>query len=224
MVNKSKTDSSLGSRVHQYLVEKGVETPMTDRANDSSHTTTDDKLRCVENSFREIMETLGMDLTDDSLQDTPKRVAKMYVNELFWGLNYDNFPKCTAIENKMGYDEMVLEKDITSMSACEHHFVTIDGKAKVAYIPDKVVLGLSKINRVVEFFSRRPQVQERLTEQIFHALSYILGTENIAVVVEGVHYCVKSRGVRDYGSSTITSKLGGRFKDVPSLRSEFLSL
>ena len=156
--------------------------------------------------------------------ETPTRLAKMYVDELYWGLDYNNFPKCTAIENKMGYDEMVLEKNVTVLSTCEHHFVTIDGLAAIAYIPNKKVIGLSKLNRIVEFFSKRPQVQERLTEQIYHTLTYILGTEDVAVVIDAVHFCVRSRGVRDYNSSTITSKLGGRFKSNPALRAEFLSL
>jgi|TARA_R110002074_G_scaffold334242_2_gene504496 GTP cyclohydrolase I len=172
------------------------------------------------------MDTLGLDLSDDSLTDTPKRVAKMYVNEIFWGLDYDAFPKCTTVNNKMHYDEMVVERNINVQSNCEHHFVVIDGLATVAYIPNERVLGLSKINRIVEYFSKRPQIQERLTEQIYYALQYILGTDNIAVLIDAQHYCVKSRGVEDVGSSTITSKLGGGFrdKDDPGLRAEFLSI
>ena len=170
------------------------------------------------------MELLELDLSDDSLKDTPRRVAKMFMNEIFWGLDYDNFPKITTVENKMKYDEMILEKDINVMSVCEHHFVTIHGKAHVAYIPNKKVLGLSKMNRVVEFFSRRPQIQERLTEQIYYALNYILETENVAVVIEAEHFCVKARGVEDSNSSTVTSKLGGDFKSNSSLRQEFLKL
>jgi GTP cyclohydrolase I len=183
-----------------------------------------DKITSIETSFAQIMKTLGLDLSDDSLADTPKRVAKMFVNEIFWGLDYKNFPKCTVIENKMRYDEMVIEKDITMISSCEHHFVVIDGKAHIAYIPRGKVLGLSKLNRIVEFFARRPQVQERIAEQVYHALEFILGTPDVAVVIEGVHYCVKSRGVEDHSSSTITSKLGGCFKEDPSVRAEFMSL
>lgn len=220
-MQKEKTDARLGKTVHEYLVSKGVETPMNESVNNVSNL---EKKSIIEDAFSDIMKGLGLDLNDDSLMETPARLAKMYVDELYWGLDYDNFPKCTAIENKMGYDEMIIEKNITSMSTCEHHFVTIDGKAKVAYIPNKIVLGLSKLNRIVEFFSRRPQVQERLTEQIYHTLVFILGTEDVAVVIEGVHYCVKSRGVQDYNSSTTTSKLGGKFRENPSLRSEFLSL
>jgi GTP cyclohydrolase I len=171
-----------------------------------------------------IMQTLGMDLQDDSLADTPKRVAKMYVNEHYWGLHPENFPKVTLIENKMGYDEMLIEKDITVMSNCEHHFVTIEGKAHVAYMPKDKVIGLSKLNRVVEYFSRRPQVQERLTSQIFEALKFILGTEHVAVVINAKHYCVISRGVGDQTSYTMTSALGGVFRDIPEVRKEFLAL
>lgn len=219
-LNKIKTDPELGQRVHEYLVEKGVETPMDSSVKKSEKT----KINAIAKNFTNIMNSLGLDLLDDSLNDTPNRVAKMFVNEIFWGLDVDNFPKCTTVQNKMQYDEMVIEKNITSMSACEHHFVTIDGKAHVAYIPKDKVLGLSKLNRIVEYFSKRPQIQERLTEQIFYALEYILETSNIAVVVEGVHYCVKSRGVEDTSSSTITSKLGGAFKESPELRAEFMNL
>jgi len=148
----------------------------------------------------------------------------MYVNEIFWGLDYDAFPKCTTVENKMKYDEMVVERNVNVQSNCEHHFVVIDGKAVVGYIPNKKVLGLSKINRVVEYFSKRPQIQERLTEQIYYALEYILETSNIAVVIDAQHYCVKSRGVEDVGSSTVTAKLGGCFKSDPAARAEFMDI
>ena len=170
------------------------------------------------------MTTLGLDLTDDSLIDTPKRVAKMYVNEIFWGLDYEAFPKCTAVSNKMQYDEMVVERCINVQSNCEHHLVVIDGFATVGYIPSRKVLGLSKMNRIVEYFSKRPQIQERLTEQVWHALEYILETDNIAVVIDAQHFCVKSRGVEDVGSSTVTSKLGGMFRKDPTVRAEFMAL
>ena len=218
-LQKSKTDSALGHRVHEHLVFCGVETPLTKYEFDR-----DLKITVIEQSFERIMEVLGLDLKDDSLTETPKRVAKMYVDEIFWGLDYNNFPKCTVIENKMKYDEMVVEKDITMMSNCEHHFVTIDGKAHIAYMPKSKVLGLSKLNRIVEFFARRPQVQERIAEQIYHALEFILETKDVAVVIEGVHYCVKQRGVEDHNSYTITSKLGGAFKTDPTLRAEFFSI
>ena len=217
--NKTKTDPELGRRVHEHLVKMGVETPVID--NGLSRT---DKIDLIETQFTEVMRVLGLDLNDDSLMDTPKRVAKMYVNEIFWGLDYEAFPKCTAVDNKMKYDEMVIERNINVQSNCEHHFVVIDGVATVAYIPNERVLGLSKLNRVVEYFAKRPQIQERLTEQVYHALSYILDTENIGVIVDAQHYCVKSRGVEDVGSSTITSKLGGCFKNDPAVRNEFMNI
>lgn len=215
----SKTDYELGLTVHDYLKVRGVETPM----NPVNITSKDEQRLVIETNFRNIMQALGLNLDDDSLTDTPRRVAKMYVDEIFYGLDYANFPKCTTVDNKMKYDEMVLERDISVMSNCEHHFVIISGKACVAYIPNKKVLGLSKINRIVEFFSKRPQIQERLTEQIYHAMSLILETDNVAVMIEAEHYCVKSRGVKDEGSSTVTSKLGGSFR-IPAVRQEFLSL
>jgi len=217
--DKTKTDPALGQKVHDYLVSVGVETPVIDNG-----LTRKEKIDKIEGHFDEIVVTLGLDLKDDSLMDTPKRVAKMYVNEIFWGLDYDAFPKATVVENKMNYNEMIVERNISVQSNCEHHFVVIDGLATVAYVPKKNVLGLSKINRIVEYFSKRPQIQERLTEQIYHALSYILDTENVAVMVDAQHYCVKSRGVEDTGSSTITSRLGGSFKAHPEVRAEFLSL
>lgn len=220
-LQSGKTDPKLGAEVNQHLLKCGVETPMIPQEQQSG---VENKIYLIAHDFANIMRTLGLNLKDDSLCDTPRRVAKMFVNEIFWGLNYENFPKCTVIENKMKYNEMVLEKDITMISNCEHHFVVIDGKAHVAYIPRGKVLGLSKLNRIVEFFARRPQVQERIAEQVYHALEYILGTPDVAVVIEGVHYCVKMRGVEDHSSSTITSKLGGAFYDEPSLRAEFMSL
>ena len=217
--NKTKTDPELGLKIHEHLVKCGVETPVTDNG-----LTRTEKIDLIEQNFVEVMNTLGLDLKDDSLMDTPKRVAKMYVNEIFWGLDYEAFPKCTAVENKMEYESMVIERNINVQSNCEHHFVVIDGVGTVAYIPNKKVLGLSKLNRVVEYFAKRPQIQERLTEQVYYALQYILDTDNIAVVIDAQHYCVKSRGVEDVGSSTITSKLGGGFKDDPALRHEFMNM
>jgi GTP cyclohydrolase I len=213
-----KCDPELGLRVHKHLVDMGVETPFFETSDYP-----DRKVKKIEKHFGEIMNVLGLDMTDDSLQDSPRRVAKMFVNELFYGLDISSFPKCTTVENKMNYDEMVLERDINVTSVCEHHFVTIDGVAHVAYIPNQKVMGLSKLNRVVDYFSRRPQIQERLTEQVYHALSYILETENVAVVIDADHLCVKARGVQDPHSSTVTSKLGGGFKDS-ALRQEFMSL
>ena len=217
--DKTKTDPSLGQKVHEHLISVGVETPVIDNGLSRK-----EKIEKIEKHFDEIVTILGLDLKDDSLIDTPKRVAKMYVNEIFWGLDYDAFPKATVVENKMDYNEMIVERNISVQSNCEHHFVVIDGLATVAYVPEKNVLGLSKINRIVEYFWKRPQIQERLTEQIYHALSYILETDNVAVMIDAQHYCVKSRGVEDTGSSTITSRLGGNFKNYPEVRAEFLSL
>ncbi len=226
--NKTKTDPELGLKIHQHLVDNGVETPMIRPGNFGydvqQKMDRKEKIAAIEKSFKDIMTLLGLDLTDDSLSDTPNRVAKMYVNEIFWGLDYEAFPKCTTVDNKMSYDEMVIERNVSVQSNCEHHFVVIDGLATVAYIPNQKVLGLSKINRIVEYFSRRPQIQERLTEQVYYALQYILDTNNIAVIIDAQHYCVKSRGVEDTGSSTITSKLGGVFKTDPAVRAEFMRL
>jgi GTP cyclohydrolase I len=217
--NKNKCDPELGRRVHEHLVKMGVETPTIE--NNLSRT---DKIEIIERKFKDIMETLGLDLNDDSLIETPKRVAKMYVGEIFWGLDYEAFPKCTTVDNKMKYNEMVVERNVNVQSNCEHHFVIIDGLATVAYVPNEKVLGLSKINRIVEYFSKRPQIQERLTEQVFHALRFILETEDVAVMIDAQHYCVKSRGVEDTGSSTVTVRLGGGFKSDPAARAEFLSI
>ena len=217
--NKTKCDPELGQRVHEHLIKCGVETPTLPNSLDRK-----DKIDRIEEHFTAIMQYLGLDLNDDSLIETPKRVAKMYVNEIFWGLDYEAFPKCTTVDNKMKYDEMVVERNVNVQSNCEHHFVVIDGVATVGYIPNQRVLGLSKINRVVEYFSKRPQIQERLTEQVYHALQYILETDNVAVVIDAQHYCVKSRGVEDVGSSTVTSKLGGVFKTDPAVRNEFMNI
>ncbi len=215
----SKTDYELGRQVLNYLMEKGVETPRN-----SQQISPPAKVDAIESNFRNILTVMGLDLSDDSLKDTPRRVATMFINEMYWGLDPQNFPKVTAVENKMGYQSMVIEKNIVVHSTCEHHFVMIDGYAHVAYIPRDKVLGLSKMNRVVEYFSRRPQIQERLTEQIYHTLEYILETPDIAVLISAKHYCVKARGVEDINCETITSKMGGCFKDDMNSRSEFLGL
>jgi len=214
------TDSGLRPEailVRDALLELGLETPMV--ANGLSP---EEKKARIETNFREIMEVLGLDLADDSLVDTPKRIAKMYVQEIFGGLNYANFPKLTVIENKMNVDEMIMVKKIDLSSTCEHHFVTIDGTASVAYIPKTKVIGLSKINRVVRFFAQRPQVQERLTEQVLRALQTLLDTRDVAVRMTAVHYCVKARGVMDANSETTTTALGGSFRTQPATRKEFL--
>ena len=214
----SKADKELGMKVRDHLIKKGVETPMKKTGVHALN-----RREKIAEHFEVIMTMLDLDMSDDSLRDTPRRVAKMFVDEIFYGLDYDRFPKCTAVENKMKYDEMVTIDQINVSSTCEHHFVVIDGFAKVAYIPGEKVIGLSKINRIVEFFSKRPQIQERLTEQIYHALSLILETEDIAVMINAVHFCVKSRGVQDVNSSTRTTKLGGRFRTNSDARNEFLS-
>lgn len=183
---------------------------------------TDEKITKIQEHFAEIMNILGLDLNDDSLKETPRRIAKMYVNEVFGGLNPDNFPKITVIENKMQYDQMVCVQDIEVMSVCEHHFQPIDGFATVAYIPKNKVIGLSKLNRIVEYFSKRPQVQERLTKQVADCLQYILDTEDVAVHINAKHYCVISRGIQDTHSTTTTSDLRGSFKNLPGTRTEFL--
>ena len=217
--NKQKIDPQLGLKVHEHLIKMGVETPTKPNNLDRK-----EKIAIIEGHFKKIMETLGLDLNDDSLEETPNRWAKMAVNEIFWGLDYEAFPKCTTVNNKMKYNEMVVERNVSVQSNCEHHFVVIDGLATVAYVPKDRVLGLSKINRIVEYFSKRPQIQERLTEQIFHTLQYILDTEDVAVMIDAQHYCVKSRGVEDTGSSTVTSRLGGGFKSDIAVRNEFYSI
>lgn len=218
-----KNNAELGLDVHKHLVSKGLETPITDLVTSQ---TADEKIAKIAPHFKAIMETLGLDVTDDSLEDTPNRVAKMYVNEIFWGLNYEKFPKCTTIQNKMDYNNsFVLERNVNVQSNCEHHFVVIDGMATVAYIPNKKVLGLSKLNRIVEFFAKRPQVQERLTEQICETIAFITETENVAVYIDASHYCVKSRGIQDTGSSTVTLSTRGLFSTADSeVRREFLNI
>jgi GTP cyclohydrolase I len=203
--------------VRSVLEERGLETPMI-----GTRLTSSEKKERIESHFTEILKLLELDLSDDSLTETPHRIAKMYVNEIFSGLDYGSFPKITLIENKMQVDEMVKVSDITLTSTCEHHFVTIDGKATIAYIPRSKVIGLSKINRIVQFFSRRPQVQERLTQQILVALQTLLDSQDVAVSITATHYCVKARGVMDATSETTTTSLGGIFKSRPATRAEFL--
>jgi GTP cyclohydrolase I len=203
--------------VRNKLIELGLETPMI-----QTGLSIDEKKDRIREHFTEIMQVLGLDLSDDSLMDTPKRIAKMYVQEIFGGLDYANFPKVTVIENKMKVDEMIKVSKIDLSSTCEHHFVTIDGTASVAYIPRDKVIGLSKINRIVRFFAQRPQVQERLTEQVLRALQTLLETRDVAVSMTATHYCVKARGVMDANSETTTTALGGIFKSQPATRKEFL--
>jgi GTP cyclohydrolase I len=181
----------------------------------------DEKIAAIEERFAEIMDILGLDLTDDSLRGTPKRVAKMYVKEIFNGLNPANKPKMALFENKYKYNEMLVEKNISFYSNCEHHFVPIMGKAHIAYISNGTVVGLSKLNRLVDYFAKRPQVQERLTMQIAKELQKDLGTDDVAVLIDAKHLCVASRGVEDDTSSTVTAFYGGKFKDE-KVREEFL--
>jgi len=204
-------------RVRDALLARGLETPMIETGLSDA-----EKKELIEARFTDIMNALGLDLRDDSLIETPKRIAKMFVHEIFGGLDYRNFPKLTVIENKMKVDEMIKVRNIDLSSTCEHHFVTIDGSATVAYIPRDNVVGLSKINRLVRFFAQRPQVQERLTEQVLLALQTLLETDDVAVNMTAVHYCVKSRGVMDANSETTTTALGGVFKTQPDTRKEFL--
>jgi len=195
-----------------------LETPMREDAFDLSN---EEKKTIIAEKFRDIMETLGLDLTDDSLRGTPDRVAKMYVEEIFSGLDDRNKPKVALFDNKYKYNEMLVEKDITLYSNCEHHFVPIIGRAHVAYISNGKVIGLSKLNRIVRHFAKRPQVQERLTNQIADELETILGTKDIAVVINAEHLCVASRGIEDTNSTTVTAYYGGRFKEQATKR-EFL--
>jgi GTP cyclohydrolase I len=203
--------------VRDTLSDLGLETPMIDNGLNSEQ-----KYERIRHLMSDVMDVLGLNRQDDSLAETPHRIAKMYVREIFSGLDYSKFPKLSLIENKMNAREMIKVSDIALTSTCEHHFVTIDGVARVAYIPDKTLIGLSKINRIVRFFAQRPQVQERLTRQILAALQVLLGTDDVAVSIEATHYCVKSRGVMDSNSKTSTTALGGCFLDNQHTRAEFL--
>ena len=191
-------------------ISTGVETPLR---KDAFKLSEEAKMAKIEKHFEAIMETLGLDLKDDSLKGTPKRVAKMYVKEIFSGLDPANKPKVALFANKYKYDQMLVEKDITFYSNCEHHFVPIYGKAHVAYISNGKVIGLSKLNRIVQYFSKRPQVQERMTMQIAKELQKVLKTDDVAVIIDAKHMCVSSRGVQDHDSATVTSFYGGKFEN-----------
>jgi GTP cyclohydrolase I len=195
-----------------------IETPMLSTAFDKSDA---EKIDEIAEHFQAIMETLGLDLSDDSLKGTPYRVAKMYVQEIFSGLNPANKPKIALFENKYQYNEMLVEKNISFYSNCEHHFVPIMGKAHVAYISNGSVIGLSKLNRIVQYFSKRPQVQERLTNQIGEELKKILGTEDVAVIIDAKHLCVSSRGIKDETSATVTSFYSGKFQEEATKKEFF---
>jgi GTP cyclohydrolase I len=188
---------------------------------DAFELSSDEKINIIKDDVKHIMETLGLDLSDDSLKGTPNRVAKMFVNEIFGGLDPANKPKASTFDNKYQYGEMLVEKNITLYSTCEHHFLPIVGRAHVAYISNGTVVGLSKMNRIVDYFAKRPQVQERLTIQIVKELQKVLNTKDVACVIDAKHLCVNSRGIRDIESSTVTSEFGGKFKDKETKR-EFL--
>lgn len=210
-MNNDSTDD-----VNHYLTS--IETPIR---SDAFEIDDEIKIELIEKKFREIMEVLGLDLTDDSLKETPKRVAKMYVKEIFKGLDPKNKPSVTLFENKYKFNQMLVEKDIAVYSYCEHHFVPIIGKAHIAYFSSGKVVGLSKINRMVQYYSKRPQVQERLTVQIANEMKEMLQTDDVAVIIEADHLCVASRGVQDVSSSTVTSSYYGKFLDS-NVRDEFL--
>ncbi len=202
----------------QHLLTS-IDTPLRADAFDLSD---EEKIVKIQANFKVIMETLGLDLSDDSLQGTPYRVAKMYVKEIFSGLNPANKPKVALFENKYQYNEMLIETNILLQSTCEHHFLPIYGKAHVAYIANGKVIGLSKINRLVQHYAKRPQVQERLSIQIMEELKRSLNTEDVAVYIDAKHMCVSSRGIKDVSSSTVTSSFGGKFKN-PDYKNEFLA-
>lgn len=212
----SNTNPQLGYEIHNLLEEKNLETPMI------RPTSIGGPLNAIKSAHEVMMQALGLDLTDDSLLETPMRVAKMYTEELFYGLDYGNFPNATAFKNP-GYNQM-LATNCTVQSMCEHHFLPFIGTAHVAYIPGDMFLGLSKFSRIVDFFSRRPQVQERLTCQIWEALSYILKTQDVAVYIEAEHYCAKIRGVKEPCGLTVTSQVRGKFFTESTLRNEFMML
>jgi GTP cyclohydrolase I len=214
-----KISNSSFEEIGEEHVGTSFETPLRE---DAFEIDDELKIELIEKHFREIMHIMGLDLTDDSLKGTPHRVAKMYVKEVFSGLNPKNKPAAKLFENKYKYNEMLVEKDITFHSHCEHHFVPIYGKAHVAYISNGDVIGLSKINRIVQYYSKRPQVQERLTMQIGNELKEALGTEDVAVIMDAYHMCVSSRGVQDTNSSTVTSFYSGKFQHDEQTRLEFL--
>jgi GTP cyclohydrolase I len=189
--------------------------------NDAFDILDEEKIAIIEKNVYNILDTLGMDLTDDSIKGTPKRVAKAWVNELFGGLNPQKMPKTSTFENKYSYNEMLVEKNITVYSTCEHHLLPIIGKAHVAYYSKGTVVGLSKMNRIVDYFAKRPQVQERLTMQVVRALQKALGTDDVACVIDAKHLCVNSRGIRDVDCSTVTAEFGGKFKEI-NIKREFL--
>ncbi len=216
-INNNMRDERI-DEIGENHVGTSAKTPLRADAFDISD---EEKIEKIQENVKEILETLGMDLTDDSLQGTPKRVAKAFVNEIFMGLNPKNMPKASTFDNNYKYGEMLVEKNIVVYSTCEHHLLPIVGRAHVAYISDGKVIGLSKMNRIVEYFAKRPQVQERLTMQVVQAMQEALGTKDVACVIDAKHLCVNSRGVKDIESSTVTAEFGGKFKERDTKR-EFL--
>lgn len=214
----SKMNDERVNEIGENHVGTSAKTPLRDDAFDIS---SKEKIERIQKSVKEILETLGMDLTDDSLQGTPKRVAKAFVNELFMGLDPANKPTASTFENNYNYGEMLVEKNIIVYSTCEHHLLPIIGRAHVAYISDGKVIGLSKMNRIVEYYAKRPQVQERLTMQVVQAMQEALGTKDVACVIDAKHLCVNSRGIKDIESSTVTAEFGGKFKNKET-KQEFL--
>ena len=214
----SKMNDDRIEEIGENHVATSAENPIRSDAFDISD---EEKIVKIEKSVKDILHTLGMDLTDDSIQGTPKRVAKAFINEMFMGLNPKNKPKASTFDNNYNYGEMLVEKNIVLYSTCEHHLLPIIGRAHVAYISDGKVIGLSKMNRIVEYFSKRPQVQERLTMQIVQAMQEALGTKDVACVIDAKHLCVNSRGIKDIESSTVTSEFGGKFKEKET-KKEFL--
>lgn len=214
----SKSCIASGELVNEYLVKKGIQTPLTELV----HVDRDTKVNKIQDLMKDVLETLGLDMTNDSLEETPLRVAKMFVDEIFSGLVPENFPKCTTVKNSFSHgDEYVLEKNITLFSDCEHHLRPIIGRCHIAYIPNKKVLGLSKLNRITQYFAQRPQVQERLTQQIAHAIAFITESEDVMVVIEAGHTCVSQRGIKDTNSTTSTATCLGQFGEHNSaLRKE----
>lgn len=216
-------EQTLQEEKSQFLAENHIATSIeTPLRKDAFEMDNDTKIEKIATHFKEIMQILGLDLTDDSLQGTPKRVAKMYVKEIFKGLDPQNKPISRMFENKFGYNQLLIEKNINFYSHCEHHFVPIHGKAHIAYISNEGVIGLSKLHRIVDYFARRPQVQERLTNQIGEELKKMLGTQDVAVVLDAAHMCVSMRGIQDQTSTTITSFYSGKFNEEAT-RNEFLN-
>ncbi len=216
--NGSPADEHIDNIGDDHLASS-VNTPMRPGAFDLSE---DEKIEKIAGLFAQVMDTLGLDLKDDSLQGTPKRVAKMYVKEIFGGLNPENMPRVSVYDNQYKYGEMLVEKNISFHSACEHHFMPFYGMAHVAYFAGGKVIGLSKINRLVDYYARRPQVQERLSRQVHQEICRVMDTQDVAVVIEAKHMCVSARGVRDHSSSTVTAEFSGKFND-PQVREEFLT-